>query len=300
MDHMEFSSADVKALKKKYRKRSQALEVWRRLRKNRTAMLGLGILIVLVLVSLFADVIADYDTMAIKQNIRNRLQTPSAEHWLGTDEYGRDIFARIVHGTRISLYAGLLTVGIGLVLGTFLGAVAGYYGGRLDNAIMRMLDILLAIPNILFAMAVVAALGNSNLNLLLALGIANVPKFARVVRASVISLKDQEFIEASRAIGAGEGNIIMNHILPNCLAPIIVQSTLRVAIAVISISGLSFLGMGIQPPVPEWGSMLTAGRSYMRDAPHLALLPGLAIILTVLALNLLGDGLRDALDPRLR
>ena len=300
MDHTESSSIDVKALKKKYRKRSQALEVWRRLRKNRTAMLGLGILIVLVLVSVFADVIADYNTMAIKQNIRSRLQPPSAEHWLGTDEYGRDIFARIVHGTRISLYAGLLTVGIGLVLGTFLGAVAGYYGGRLDNIIMRMLDILLAIPNILFAMAVVAALGNSNLNLLLALGIANVPKFARVVRASVISLKDQEFIEASRAIGAGEGSIIVNHVLPNCLAPIIVQSTLRVAVAVISISGLSFLGMGIQPPVPEWGSMLTAGRNYMRDAPHLALLPGLAIILTVLALNLLGDGLRDALDPRLK
>lgn len=299
-NNIEFSFADVKVLKNKYRKRSQVLEIWSRLRKNKTAMLGLTILIILVLVSIFADVIADYDAMAIKQNIRNRLQPPSTANWFGTDEYGRDIFARIVHGTRISLYAGLMTVGIGLIIGTFLGAIAGYYGGRLDNFIMRVLDILLAIPNILFAMAVVAALGNSNFNLLLALGIANVPKFARIVRASVISLKDQEFIEASRAIGAGEASIIINHILPNCLAPIIVQSTLRVAIAVISISGLSFLGMGIQPPIPEWGSMLTAGRSYMRDAPHLAMLPGLAIILTVLALNLLGDGLRDALDPRLK
>lgn len=300
MNNSDFSSIDIAELKRKYRKRSQAMEVWMRLRKNRTAMLGLAILIVLILLSIFADVIVDYNTMAIKQNIAGRLQPPSADHWFGTDEYGRDIFARIIHGTRISLYAGLITVGIGLVLGAFLGAVAGYYGGRLDNVIMRMLDVLLAIPNILFAMAVVAALGSSNINLLLALGIANVPKFARVVRASVISLKDQEFIEASRAIGAGEGSIIINHILPNCLAPIIVQSTLRVAVAVISISGLSFLGMGIQPPVPEWGSMLTAGRSYIRNAPHLALLPGLAIILTVLALNLLGDGLRDALDPRLK
>lgn len=264
------------------------------------AMLGLAILIMLVLLSIFADVIADYDEVVVKQDIPNRLKSPSKENWLGTDEYGRDIFARIIHGTRISLYAGIITVGIGLLIGGALGAIAGFYGGILDGIIMRILDILLAIPNILFAMAVIAALGNSNLNLIIAIGLANVPKFARVMRGSVITLREQEFIEAAKAIGANNLTIIVRHIIPNSLAPIIVQSTLRVAFAVLSISGLSFLGLGIQEPVPEWGSMLSGGRRYIRDAGHLAVFPGLAIMLTILSLNLLGDGLRDALDPKLK
>lgn len=293
-------SEEVIKNSKPYKKQSQTKEIWRRLKKNRFAMLGLIILIMFVLLSIFADFIADYKEVVIKQDIKNRLQPPSSEHWFGTDEFGRDIFARIIHGTRISLYAGVITVGIGLIIGTALGAVAGYYGGILDNLIMRFLDILLAIPNILFAMAVIAALGNSNLNLIIAIGLANVPKFARIMRSSVITLKDQEFIEASKAVGASNYQIIIRHIIPNCLAPIIVQTTLRVAFAVLSISGLSFLGLGIQEPVPEWGSMLSGGRRYIRDAGHLAIFPGFAIMLLILSLNLLGDGLRDALDPRLR
>lgn len=287
-------------LKKQHKKRSQWGEVLHRLRKNRTAMLGLLILVILILVSIFANQIADYNTVVIKQDLANRLQSPSGQHWFGTDEYGRDILARIVHGTRISLYAGVLTVAIGLSIGGVMGALAGYFGGMLDNVIMRILDILLAIPNILFAMAVVAALGNSNLNLLLAIGVANIPKFARVVRGAVITVRDQEYIEASLAAGGSHFNIIVSHVLPNCLAPIIVQATLRVAYGVLSISILSFLGMGIQPPTPEWGSMLAGGRSFIRDAPYLCIFPGLAIMLTVLSLNLFGDGLRDALDPRLK
>lgn len=287
-------------LKKQHKKRSQWGEVLHRLRKNRTAMLGLLILVILILVSIFANQIADYNTVVIKQDLANRLQGPSGQHWFGTDEYGRDILARIVHGTRISLYAGVLTVAIGLSIGGVMGALAGYFGGMLDNVIMRILDILLAIPNILFAMAVVAALGNSNLNLLLAIGVANIPKFARVVRGAVITVRDQEYIEASLAAGGSHFNIIVSHVLPNCLAPIIVQATLRVAYGVLSISILSFLGMGIQPPTPEWGSMLAGGRSFIRDAPYLCIFPGLAIMLTVLSLNLFGDGLRDALDPRLK
>lgn len=286
--------------KKTHKKKGQMREVWGRLKKNRMAMLGLAILIILVLLSIFADVIADYEEVVIKQDIPNRLKPPSKENWLGTDEYGRDIFARIIHGTRISLYAGVITVGIGLLIGGALGAVAGFYGGILDSMIMRVLDVLLAIPNILFAMAVIAALGNSNLNLIIAIGLANVPKFARVMRSSVITLREQEFIEAAKAIGANNFTIIVRHIIPNSLAPIIVQSTLRVAFAVLSISGLSFLGLGIQEPVPEWGSMLSGGRRYIRDAGHLAIFPGLAIMLTILSLNLLGDGLRDALDPKLK
>ena len=295
-------SIDTNCVDKKVnvKKRSQWNDVWKRLKRNRMAMVGLFILIILVGVSIFADFIADYDTVVIKQDIANRLQTPSSEHWFGTDEYGRDIFARIIHGTRISLYAGLITVGIGLIVGGALGAIAGYYGGKLDSVIMRTLDIFLALPNILLAMAIVAAFGSSNINLLIAIGVANVPKFARILRASVITLKDQEFIESSIAIGAKNYTIIMHHIIPNCIAPIIVQSTLRVAFAILSISGLSFLGIGIQQPTPEWGSMLSSGRSFIRDSSHIALFPGFAIMITILALNLLGDGLRDALDPRLK
>lgn len=282
------------------KKRSMALEIWRRLRKNKMAMLGLVILVILALTAIFADVIADYDTKVIAQDIKNRLQGPSMQHWCGTDEFGRDIFARLVHGSRVSLVVGLISVSISLLMGGALGAIAGYYGGRVDNVIMRIMDIFLAVPSILLAMTIVAALGTSLINVMLAIGVSGIPGYARIVRASVMSIKDQEFVEASRAIGAKSPTTIFREILPNCLAPIIVQATLSVAGAILSTASLSFIGLGVQPPSPEWGAMLSGGRNYLRDALHLTLFPGLAIVITILALNLLGDGLRDALDPRLK
>lgn len=282
------------------KKRSQWREVWRMLKKNKMALLGLGILVILVLLALFADVIADYETVVIKQNLANRLKGPSAEHWLGTDEFGRDIFARLIHGARVSLKVGIIAVGISIVLGGILGALAGFYGGKIDNIIMRVMDVFLAVPSILLAIAIVSALGPSILNLMVAISISSVPSYARIVRASVLSIRDQEFVEAARAIGANNARIIFRHIIPNSLAPVIVQGTLGVASAILSTAGLSFIGLGIQPPAPEWGSMLSGGRQYLRYAWWVTTFPGVAIMITILSLNLLGDGLRDALDPRLK
>ncbi|SJZ34688.1 peptide/nickel transport system permease protein [Cetobacterium ceti] len=282
------------------KKRSPWGEVWRSLKKNKMALAGLFIIMVLFLLALFADQIADYDTVVIKQNLRNRLKPPSAANWLGTDEFGRDIFARLIHGARVSLKVGVLAVGISIVLGGTLGAMAGYYGGKLDNIIMRIMDIFLAVPSILLAIAIVSALGPNLFNLMVAISISSVPSYARIVRASVLSIRDQEFIEAARAIGASDTRIIFRHIIPNALAPVIVQGTLGVAGAILSTAGLSFIGLGIQPPAPEWGSMLSGGRQYLRYAWWVTTFPGLAIMITILSLNLLGDGLRDALDPRLK
>ncbi len=285
---------------KKAKKRSMTMEVCQRLARNKMAMLGLAILVVLVLCAVFADVIADYETKVVAQNIANRLKGPSAEHWFGTDEFGRDIFARIIHGSRVSLVVGLISVSVSLILGGILGAFAGFYGGRVDNIIMRVMDIFLAVPSTLLAMTIVAALGSSLVNVMLAIGVSGIPTYARIVRAAVMSVKDQEFVEASRAIGATNVTTIFREIIPNCLAPIIVQATLSVAGAILSTASLSFIGLGVQPPDPEWGAMLSGGRNFLRDAVHLTLFPGLAIVITILALNLLGDGLRDALDPRLK
>ena len=286
--------------KEQNKKRSMAAEIWQRLVRNKMAMLGLAILIILVLAAIFADVIADYDTKVVTQNIAERLQGPSAAHWFGTDEFGRDIFARLVHGSRVSLVVGIISVSVSLIIGGSLGAFAGFYGGKVDNIIMRIMDIFLAVPSILLAITIVAALGTSLFNVMLAIGISGMPSFARIVRAAGMSVKDQEFVESSRAIGANSVTIIFREILPNCMAPIIVQATLAVAGAILSTASLSFIGLGVQPPSPEWGAMLSGGRNYLRDAIHLTLFPGLAIVITILALNLLGDGLRDALDPRLK
>jgi len=282
------------------KKRSQLTEVWRRLKKNKMAMIGLTILGIIVLLAIFADIIAPYDSVAIKQNLKERLQGPSSSHIFGTDEYGRDMFARLIHGARVSLQVGILAVGISIIIGGTLGAIAGYYGGKLDNIIMRIMDVFLAVPSILLAIAIVSALGPNLLNLMFAISISSVPGYARIVRSSVISIRDQEFIEAAKAIGADDFRIISKHIIPNALAPVIVQGTLGVAGAILSTAGLSFIGMGIQPPAPEWGAMLSGGRQYLRYAPHVTTIPGVAIVIIILALNLLGDGLRDALDPRLK
>jgi len=283
-----------------YKKKSQLADVWKRFKRNKMAMVGLAVLIIMIFAAIFANVIADFETQVIRQDIPNRLQSPSAEHWFGTDEFGRDIFARIVHGTRVSLQVGVISVGIALIIGGFLGAIAGFYGGLMDNVIMRVMDVFLAVPGILLAIAIVAALGSSMTNLMVAVGISSMPVYARILRASVLSVKDMEFVEASRAIGAKNMTIIFSHIIPNSLAPVIVQATLGVAGAILATAALSFIGLGIQPPNPEWGAMLSSGRAFMRDHPHVVMFPGLFIMFTILVLNMIGDGLRDALDPRLK
>jgi len=280
------------------KKRSQWLEVWRRLKQNKAAMVGLFIIAVLILSAIFAPWIAPYHYD--DQDLLRTFQSPSRNHLLGTDNFGRDILSRIIYGSRISLMVGFIAVSISLIIGGFLGAVAGYYGGRLDNVIMRGIDILMAIPSILLAISIVASLGPGLRNVMIAVGIATIPTYARIVRASVIILKDQEFIEAARAVGADDMRIISKHIMPNSLAPLIVQGTLGVANAILSAAGLSFIGLGFQPPTPEWGAMLSQGRQYIRDYWHMTTFPGLAIMTTIFGLNLLGDGLRDALDPRLK
>ena len=278
--------------------RGPLAEVLFRLSKSPLAMFGLAIILLLVFCAIFAEMISPYDPTA--QDLAHMFETPSSAHWLGTDEFGRDILSRLIYGARGSLQVGFVAVGIALVLGGFLGAVSGYYGGRLDNAIMRVMDVLLSIPQTLLAIAIVAALGPSLMNLMVAVGISAVPTYARIVRGSVLSIRNMEFVEAARAVGSPDLRIILKHIIPNSMAPIIVQSTLGVASAILNAAGLSFIGLGIQPPNPEWGAMLSGGRQYIRDFPHMTLYPGLAIMFTILALNFLGDGLRDALDPKLK
>ena len=269
-----------------------------RLRRNRLAVFGLVIMLLLVVVAVFAPWIAPYDYAA--QNLSDAFEPPCAKYWLGTDDFGRDILSRLIYGARISLQVGLFAVWLSMCVGGVLGAIAGYYGGKVDDIIMRFMDILLSIPQILLAVTIAAALGPGLLNLNIAVGIANIPSFARVVRGAVLSIVGQEFIEAAHCMGASDAWIIARHILPNCSAPIIVQATLRVAGAILAAAALSFLGLGIQPPTPEWGGMLSAARGYVRDYAYMTISPGLAIMITILALNFLGDGLRDAMDPKMK
>ncbi len=274
------------------------LDIWNRLRKNHLALFGLVIVVLLVFFAITADFIAPYKYD--QQNLMKAFESPSKEHFFGTDEFGRDIFSRIIHGSRISLQVGMIAVGIAVVFGGLLGSVAGYYGGRIDNLIMRAMDILLSIPSILLAIAIAASLGPGLYNMMVAVGISSTPQYARIIRGSVLSLRGQEFVEAAKAVGSSDTRIILKHIIPNCLAPIIVQSTLGVASAILTAAGLSFIGLGIQPPTPEWGAMLSGGREYIRDYAYMTIFPGLAIMITILALNFLGDGLRDVLDPKLK
>lgn len=267
-----------------------------RLRRNYLAMFGLFVLLLLIICALLADQLAPYGYA--QQDYMMIRKAPSALHWCGTDEFGRDILSRLIYGARVSLQVGLIAVSISLVVGGVIGAVAGYFGGKVDNLLMRLMDIQMAIPTVLMAIVVSSVLGPGLFNLMVAVGITYVPKFARLIRASVLSIKDQEFIEAARAMGASHKRIICLYILPNCAAPLIVQSTLSVANAILFAATLSFLGLGIQPPYPEWGGMLSAARPYLRNCAYMSLFPGLAIMCTILSLNFLGDGLRDALDPK--
>ncbi|WP_312442689.1 ABC transporter permease [Lacrimispora sp.] len=288
------------------KQRSLWAEAWRRFKKNRLAMAGLCFIFLLVIIAVATSVIdlvtdkSFYLSYVVKQNLTGRLLPPSLNHPFGLDEFGRDMLLRMLWATRYSLFMGTVAVSVSCIFGGMLGAAAGYYGKNVDNFIMRFMDILLAIPSMLLAIAIVAALGTSLVNVLLAISIAYIPTFARTVRAPVLTVKDQEYIEAAKAIGCSDLRIIFKYVLPNCMAPIIVQITLSIAGAILSIAGLSFLGLGIQPPTPEWGAMLSNARSYIRDSWHVTVIPGLGIMLTILALNVVGDGLRDALDPRLK
>ena len=261
-------------------------------------MFGAAIVLFLVFISVFAPYVAPYDPL--KQTLSDALKAPSVSYYFGTDEVGRDIFSRIIYGTRISLRVGLISVGIGCLIGVLLGLIAGYYGGHVDNLLLRLMDIWLAFPGILLALAIIAVLGPSLLNVMIAVGLSAVPRYVRITRGSVLSVREMDYVLSARAVGCGSVKIMGRHILPNVMPSIIVFATLGVATAILTAAALSFVGLGAQPPIPEWGAMLTVGRQFIRQAWWVTTFPGLAIMITVLGINLLGDGLRDALDPRLR
>lgn len=297
---MQNKEASAKApVKVGVKKKSQTKDIWRRFKKNKTAILGLIIFTIIILVVIFADFIVPSE-VALKQNISERLQGVSKEHWFGTDNFGRDIFARIVHGSRYSLLVGIGAVAIGITIGGILGSVSGYFGGAIDTFIVKSMDMVMSIPLMLLVLSIVTALGTSLVNVLIAMMIANIPQYTRIVRSSIVSVVDMDYIEAARACGANDFVIILQHVIPNAIGPIIVQATMAVGTMIINAAGISFLGMGIQPPTPEWGAMLNEGKSFMTTYPHIVIFPGLAIGLTALSLNLMGDGLRDALDPKMK
>lgn len=281
-------------------KRSALAEMIRNYKKSFGAMLGLILIIIIFAVGILGNIYYDYENQVIKQNVSNRLKSPSKEHWFGTDQLGRDIFARVIYASRFSMIIGFASVIISGLVGIFFGSIAGYYGGVIDTVIMRTTDIFMSIPSILFGITIVAALGQNIGVLIIAIAIGGIPAIVRISRASVLTVKDQEFIEAARAIGANDGVIILHHVLPNSIAPILVQITLRIGTAIIAIATLSFLGLGVPAPAPEWGNLLSGGRAYIRDHSYMTMFPGIAILLTVLGFNLIGDGLRDALDPKLK
>ena len=271
---------------------------WRRFARNRGAVFGLAVLVVVVLLSVLAPVISPHDPLA--QGVGTPLQAPSRAHWAGTDSFGRDVLSRIIHGARIALVVGVVSVVLAMVVGVSLGLVAGYYGGWLDIVIMRLMDGLFAFPIIILAIAMMAIMGFGVTNVIIAVAVGFVAPFARVTRADVLAVKEEPYIEAARLAGVAGPAIIVGHVLPNVLAPIIVQAALRVSGAIITEAGLSFLGLGPPPPTPVWGSMIAEGRNFIVMAPHISTIPGVALMVTIVGLNLLGDGLRDTLDPRLR
>ena len=289
---------ETRTVRPKRKKKSQAVEVLKRLSKNKGAMVGLVIIVLMVLASAFAPVIAPYGYE--QQDLYNIFKAPGGAHILGTDNLGRDIFSRLLYGGRQSLKIGIISVSIAAVFGILIGAIAGYYGGKVDNVLMRFLDIFQAVPGLLMSIAIATTLGPGINNAMIAIGITTIPGYARMTRASFLSVRGQEFVEAATAINASDKRIIWKHILPNAFSPMIVQITMGVAASIQAAASLSFLGLGAQPPLPEWGAMLSAGRTYIRDYPYLCIIPGLVIMMAVLSLNMLGDGLRDALDPRLK
>ena len=280
--------------------RSFIQDVWYRFKKEKLAILGLVILLIIFATAILGGFLLDYEKDIITQDIPNKLASPSFQHIFGTDGFGRDIFYRIVWGARYSLLIGFSGSIIGLLVGGLMGAVAGYMGGTVDAVFMRIIDMFIALPTTILAVAIVSVLGPSLTNLIVAISIANVPSYARLTRSSVLTIKDNEFIEASTAVGGNGVHIMMQHILPNVLATLIVQLTMGVGWSITTAAGLSYLGLGVTPPDPEWGNMLSEGRDVMRYNSNLVIFPGLFIMVTVLALNLVGDGIRDAVDPKLK
>lgn len=279
-------------------KNSNSLQqIWNQFKKNKPAIFGLIVICIFVIMAVFADVIVDYD-YAVMQDRTARLLFPCPEHIFGTDHLGRDVFARIVHGSRTSLTLGVVSTVISLIIGGILGIIAGYFGKWIDSLIMRVMDTLMCIPGILLSLCIIAVLGANTVNLLIAVTISSVPGFTRMLRATVITMTSQEYIDAAKAAGGSHRKIICTHILPNAIGMIIVQATMSISGMIVFASGLSFLGLGVQPPRPEWGVMLSDAKKYMRNYPYLLIFPGISIALSALSLNLLGDGLRDALDPR--
>lgn len=272
--------------------------IWRRIRKNPGAMMGLIFVTALFVLSFLSPYICKYDYQEIV--MKNRFTLPGAEHLLGCDEVGRDILSRILYGAKYTLSIGVLSVAISCILGVILGAIAGYFGGLTDTLIMRFLDVFQAFPNILLAIAISAVLGAGFDKVIYAIGISGIPNFARMMRANILTVRNSEFIEAATSINCSTSRIIIHHVIPNAISPLIVQVAMGIASAALSASGLSFLGFGVQAPTPEWGAMLASARGYMRDYPHMVIIPGLFIMLTVLSFNLVGDAIRDALDPKLR
>ena len=283
---------------KKKRKKSRLLDVWHQLRKNKLAVVALVVLVLIILVAVFAPYIAPHPYS--QQNSKNTYEGSSARFLLGTDKLGRDVLSRLIYGSRQSLTMGAVAVAIAATIGVTIGAVAGFYGGWADNLCMRLLDIYQAMPMFLLCVTLAAILGPSLQNAIIALGISIVPGYARIMRASVLTVREKEYIEAARAINERDGGIILKHIIPNAMAPIIVEITMGMGSCILAGAALSFIGLGVQPPTPEWGYMISEARGVMREHPTLALYPGICVMLTVLSFNLLGDGLRDALDPRLK
>lgn len=281
------------------KRKSQVIETAKRYMKNKLAVLGLLIFLVILFFALFAGKFGTYEE-SVAIDIVNKLKTPSSEHWFGTDTYGRDLFLRCIYGARISLIIGIVASLLSLLVGGLLGMTAAYYGGNYDNNAMRMLDIFSAIPTILLAICIVAALGDSTFNIILALAISRMPSFARIARASVLGVSGQEYVEAARAGGTGDMRILLRHVLPNMLGPIMVQTTINVAQMILQIASLSFLGLGVPSPTPEWGAIITEAKGVMRMFPYMIWIPGICIMAASLSVNLIGDSLRDALDPRLK
>ena len=294
----EGDSASLQAVPSEERQDSRLKEMWDTFKENKAAVVGLVIVIFLILVAIFGRLVTPYDPNF--SDLSKSFQFPNAEHWFGTDQLGRDIFSRILYGARISLMVGLSAVAISLSIGIVLGAVAGYWGGKVDTVIMRIMDMMLAIPSILLAIALMAALGKGLDKAVIAIGIVSIPEYARIVRGSILSVKENEYVQAARVIGNKDGSIIFKHILPNVLSSIIVRATLGISTAVLETAALGFLGLGVQPPFAEWGDMLGRARGFIFTAPYTLIFPGVAITITVLAFNLLGDGLRDAIDPKSR
>ena len=297
MSNPAFTSADLRA----YKKRSLSQEVWRNYKKSPSAMIGLVIIIAIVIAAIVSQFVFNYDTDIVQQDLMNRFLPPLTEgHLLGTDQYGRDELTRVLYGAKYSLAVGIVSVAISCLFGCTMGLIAGYYGGVVENIILRFCEVFMGIPSVLLGVAIMTAFGQSLAVLMLAVGLVYVPMFARTARAAVLPFREEEYIEAAKVSGVGDLKIIFSHVLPNSLSPIIVQVTMGVANGILSASFLSFLGLGVPVPAPEWGAMLSSAREYIRDYGYLCTFPGIAIMVTVLSFNLMGDGLRDALDPKAR